>query len=128
METKGAVVSTFRPVTVAVAVLPALSSAGAVMVWFAPSLESGMSAGQVGTPGRVSVRVVWYQPALLRLPTTVAVIVGGVLSMLMPDTVAVAVFPARSVATAVVDCPAPSPLSTVGSGQAAIPDRASPQV
>lgn len=57
-----------------------------------------------------------------------AVIDGGVMSMLMPLNVVEALLPARSVATPVSDCLAPSLASVFGAGQEAIPDSASEQV
>src|SRR3954463_2440398 len=66
-----------------------------------------------------SVTWTWsaYQP-LARGFETSAVVTGGVESILIGDTVAVAVLPARSVTLAVALSAAPSPLTSVGAGQA----------
>jgi len=53
---------------------------------------------------------------------------GTVLSMLMLDTVSVALFPARSVTSPVTEIPNPSPGGTAGGEQYATPDRESAQV
>src|SRR2546428_2284154 len=53
---------------------------------------------------------------------------GFVLSMLMPLTVALAVFPTLSVAVPGTDCPVPSPLSVTGGVQLAMPDPTSAHV
>src|SRR3954471_19525904 len=78
-----------------------------------------------------SVTWTWsaYQP-LARGFETSAVVTGGVESILIGDTVAVAVLPARSVTLAVALSAAPSPLTSVGSGQAATatPESESEQV
>ena len=66
------------------------------------------------------------QPAAFGDGTTVAVIVGAVLSMSMV-TVALAALPALSVAVPVTTWPAPSVVTTRGAGHEAIPDRSSAQ-
>src|SRR2546429_9670225 len=53
--------------------------------------------------------------------------VGATVSMLMPPTVALAVLPALSLALPLTDCAAPSPLSVVGAGHEATPDKLSRQ-
>ena len=60
--------------------------------------------------------------------TPVAEVVGAVRSILMPSTVAVAVWPALSVTLAEADRSLPSPVTTVSAGQATTPDRLSVQV
>ena len=55
-------------------------------------------------------------------------VVGAVPSILMPSTVADAVWPARSVTLAEADRSLPSPLTTESVGQAMTPDRLSAQV
>src|SRR4051794_35779275 len=93
-----------------------------------------MSEGQVSMPERVSVQVkwmvggVWYQPAAFLVPVTVGAMLGGVSSMLMSPTVAVALLPAWLTAVPDTLWPAPSDVTAVGLGQVAIPDTASAQV
>src|SRR5438552_15444864 len=53
---------------------------------------------------------------------------GGVLSMLIPVTVAVALVPAWLTAVPGTVCPVPSAVTVVGLGQVAMPDCASAQV
>src|SRR5690349_18621277 len=55
-------------------------------------------------------------------------VVGAVRSILMPSTVAEAVWPALSETLAEADRSLPSPVTTASAGQAATPDRLSAQV
>src|SRR6185295_19135577 len=81
----GAVLSMFS-VTLAVALLPALSIAVPDTSWFAPSALTTMVAGQVAMPEPLSeqvndtLTVVLFQPFKLAGGAASAVIVGGVVS------------------------------------------------
>src|SRR5437867_7029136 len=121
----GAVTSTLTCIIDVDALLPALSIALPAMVWFAPSPTS-TGGVQLATPDSESPQVkvtvglpvaMLYQPVTAGLPgVMVRVIVGFVLSMLIPLTVEEsAVFPALSVQLPVLvtNWPAPSPLSVV---------------
>src|SRR5437764_244763 len=98
------------PLTVAEAVLPALSLAVPVTDCAAPSLLSVVGPAQLATPDSASLHMnesvtsVLFQPAALGAGDAAPVIVGGVLSMLMPLTVAEAALPALSLAVPVTDC------------------------
>src|SRR5437870_2880125 len=118
----GAVTSTLTCIIDVDALLPALSIALPAMVWFAPSPTS-TGGVQLATPDSESPQVkvtvglpvaMLYQPVTAGLPgVMVRVIVGFVLSMLIPLTVEEsAVFPALSVQLPllVTNWPAPSPL------------------
>src|SRR5437660_173540 len=97
----GAVLSILTIAT-AVAVLPALSVTVPVTLWPAPS-PSVVGAGQEATPESASLQVkltvtsVLFQPLALGAGLGEALMLGAVLSMLMPLTAAAAVFPALSV-------------------------------
>src|SRR5207244_13296564 len=119
----GAVTSTLTCIIDVDALLPALSIALPAMVWFAPSPIS-TGGVQLATPDSESPQVkvtvglpvaTLYQPVTAGLPgVMVRVIVGFVLSMLMPLTVEEsAEFPALSVQVPllVTNWPAPSLLS-----------------
>src|SRR5213592_1102211 len=119
----GAVTSTLTCIIDGDALLPALSIALPAMVWFAPSPTS-TGGVQLATPDSESPHVkvtvglpvaTLYQPVTAGLPGVMTrVIVGLVLSMLMPLTVeASAALPALSVQLPVLvtNWPAPSPLS-----------------
>src|SRR6266852_1573700 len=72
---------------------------------------------------RLTVTSLVYQPLLPAVPlATEVVVTGGVRSMLMPETVALAVLPALSVAVPVAVWPAPSPERVTGPVTLATPD------
>ena len=82
----GAVLSMFIPLTVTLAVLPALSSAVPVTLWFAPSPVRVTGDVQLAIPESSSAQVnvtvtsVLFHPLPLAPGETLPVIVGGVLS------------------------------------------------
>src|SRR5205809_277564 len=88
----------------------------------------------VATPERLSwpVRVTWTAPAyqpLISGAGTLAVVVGGLRSILMPPTVALTGLPARSDTPAVADRLSPSPRTVLSAGVApSMPDKPSSQV
>src|SRR4051812_11787672 len=102
----GAVRSTFTGGLEAVVALPARSSNVRDCCWALPSLAITLFAGQVAgpTPDRLSAHVqcnvtaVLYQPAAFEAVVGAADSVGGVLSTLIPLTVAADVLPAWSAA------------------------------
>jgi hypothetical protein len=100
--TAGAVLSIFS-VTVAVAVLPALSVTDAETISLAPSAVTVWVGGQEATPEpeskqeKFTVTLVLFQPLAFGVGDVAAITVGGVLSMLT-ITLVVAVLPALSVA------------------------------
>src|SRR4051794_33904044 len=109
----------FTAVDVAAVVLPATSVTVSVAVSAVPSPEITESAGQApAMPDSASEQVQWivtgpsYQPAPFGAVVGVPVNNGAVLSTLMSATVAVAVFPAVSIAVPVTDWPAPSSTET----------------
>src|SRR5712691_11549866 len=120
-------------VTLAEAVLPALSTAVPLTVWLAPSVPTTTVAGQVSIPERTSVHVnpaltgVLFQPLPLGAGEPAPVIAGGALSMLSV-TLAEAILPALSTAVPVTTCPAPSVATVTGPVQLAMPEVASAQV
>ncbi len=79
------------------------------------------------TPDRASVHEKLMVTATLFQPPAFAE-GDGVLSILMLETVAEALFPARSVTNPVTDCPKPSLDGLVGGLQKATPERESKQV
>jgi len=99
--------------TDAVAVFPALSRAVPEITWFAPSVVTWTGAGQTSTPlppstqENVTVISVLFQPAASGTGVAVAVILGGVLSLLTV-TEMLALLPALSVAVPEMTWPAPS--------------------
>ena len=118
----GGVLSIFTD-TVAEDVLPALSVTDPV-TGVMPSVVTVTAAGQV--PARpesaseqvkVTVTLELFQPLALAAGDCAAVMTGGVLSRLTV-TLAVAVFPAVSVAVPEMTWFAPSVLTTTGDGQA----------
>src|SRR5947209_6333435 len=126
----GAVLSILTIAT-AVAVLPALSVTVPVTLWPAPS-PSVVGVGQEATPESASLHVkltvtsVLFQPLAFAAELGEALIVGSVLSMLMPVTAPNAVFPALSVKLWLPNRPAPSWVnSTVAVSLPSIPERAS---
>src|SRR2546422_9061694 len=111
----GAVRSISRPLTVPVVWLPALSATLADADRLSPSPMTMLSAGQVPSmPDSASeqvqctVTLPLYQPLLVGALVGAPDRVGGVLSTLMPLTVALWSLPARSSATPVTDWLAPS--------------------
>src|SRR5438093_12233552 len=68
-----------------------------------------------------------YQPAALGEVVAAPLIVGAVLSMLIPETVVLVLLPALSVAVPVADWAAPAALRVMGLVQLAIPARTSEQ-
>jgi len=104
----GACVCTLT-VTFAVAVLPATSVAVPVKFWFIPAVVTLIGDGQLATPDSVSEQVkvtvtgsVVLTPVEFGAGETEYVMTGGVVSMLTV-ALAVAVFPALSVASPVMD-------------------------
>jgi hypothetical protein len=103
-------------------------------LWSMPSLESTCSALQLATPesasahAKLTVTAELFQPAAFGATDRDALMLGAVLSMLMPDTVALALLPALSVAVPVTDWFAPSIDSVVGALQLATPESASVHV
>ena len=79
------------------------------------------------SPLKLTVTFVLFQPLALAAGVRLALAVGAVLSMLMPETVVLAVLPALSVTVPSTGWSAPSP-SVTGAVQAATPERASSQV
>ncbi len=121
--------------TVTEAELPALSEQVPVTDWPAPSPVRVVGKVYVFTPDRGSVQtkltvtVPLFQPLEFAPGEPEPVMLGGVVSMLTPATVAVAVFPALSVQVALRDWPAPSVEIIWGvTGAVATPDKASVQV
>src|SRR5207249_1423353 len=102
----GAVLSMLIPETVVLALLPALSVAVPVDDWPVPS-ASVASAEELLVPEEVSAELEGTVVTLLFHPPAagevvgVPLIVGAVLSMLIPETVALALLPALSVAVPV---------------------------
>src|SRR4051794_22349472 len=98
----GAVLSTFALTDVR-ALLPALSTAVPEADWLSPSPKV-CAAEQVLTPDRLSAQVkltvtsVLFQPLLLATGALLPVMVGFVLSTLIPVTAVAAVFSALSTA------------------------------
>ena len=113
-EMTGGVLSMLTPLTVAVALFPALSSAVPVADCPAPSAVRVRGAEQLPTPDSPSEQLkltttsVLFQPLALGPGVRPAVTTGGVLSMLIPLTVAEALLPARSVKVRVALWLAPS--------------------
>jgi hypothetical protein len=132
----GAVRSMFTAgLLVAEVVLPARSVTEALRVSKVPSPVMTLSLGQPpGMPEVASLHVQWivtfplYQPFPFAAVVGAPASVGGVLSMLRPDTVVDAVFPALSVAVPGTDCPAPSDVNVLVGVQLAMPEPVSPQV
>jgi hypothetical protein len=95
----GRVSSMLIPLTVAVAELPALSTAVPLALWFAPSVVSVTGAGQVSIPDppglsaheKVTITLLEFQPLAFGAGEAVAVIVGAVLSMVYEGPVNVPV-------------------------------------
>src|SRR5690349_20944861 len=119
----GAVTSTLRCMIEVEALLPALSIALPGSVWLAPSPTS-TGAVQLATPERLSPQVnvtvglpvlMLYQPVGAgETGAMLALIVGGVLSMLMLLTVALELLPATSVQLVLRDWSVPSAETTCG--------------
>ncbi|RXZ68195.1 hypothetical protein [Agromyces albus] len=116
----GAVRSTFTGTLDAVVVFPALSAIEALVVSALPSPVIRPSAGCVdgsipdsaSTPDHPIATSPWYQPLPLADVVGVPVRVGAVLSMLMPETPALAELSALSTAVPATDWFAPSVEST----------------
>jgi hypothetical protein len=127
----GLVLSMFS-VTLVLAVWPAASVALPLMTWFAPSVLTICGAGQLigGTPPlqvKVTVTLVLFQLAALAGGAAVAVTTSGVSSTLKVS-VALAEFPARSVAVPLNVWFKPAVVTEIGGGQTATPDSASEHV
>ncbi len=120
--------------TVAEAVFPAMSVQVPITDCPAPSADTVEELEYDATPDRPSVHAKLTVTATLFQPLAFAegdlepVMVGSVLSMLILETVAEALFPARSVTNPVTDCPKPSLDGLVGGLQKATPERESKQV
>ncbi len=132
MPTVGGVLSrlTFTP---AVAELPAWSWTVPEKNWSAPSVETGIGAGQDTTPLNASeqlnviVRFELFHPAALGAGLTFAKMLGGVMSI-FTVTEADALFPALSLAVPVTSWPGVSFDTFTGAGQEATPLLASEHV
>src|SRR5690242_5108264 len=102
--------------------LPAWSTACALKLSAAPSLETAVGEGQTAIPDRpsehryVMVTSVLFQPAAFAGGTALALINGGVLSR-FTRAVVVADLPAWSVTVPGMVCPLPSALIRTGAGQ-----------
>src|SRR5207245_4921728 len=111
----------------------ALSVAAPLADWPVPSALSVASAAQLWIPESVSAQMkcavtsLLYQPAALGEGVAAPLIVGAVLSMLIPETVVLALLPALSSAVPLADWAAPSALRVIGLVQLAIPERTSEQ-
>src|SRR5438445_3896276 len=120
------------PETVVLVLLPALSVAVPLDDWPLPS-ASVASAAQLWIPESVSAQLkctvtsLLYQPAALGEVVAAPLIVGAVLSMLIPETVVLVLLPALSVAVPVADWAAPAALRVIGLVPLAIPERTSEQ-
>jgi hypothetical protein len=79
-------------------------------------------------PVKVTVTSELFQPFPLAGGAALALAVGAVLSMLIPLTVVLAVFPALSVAVPLADCPAPSLESVCGAAHDVMPEVGSSHV
>src|SRR5207248_11114675 len=122
------VVSMWMPATVVVRALPARSWTVAVAPRLLPSPETTLSAGhEPAMPDSTSLHVQWTTTLLSYQPSVFGPVVGApersgrVLSTSMPLTVAVALFPAASVAVPEAVWPCPS-LSVCGTGHTLMPD------
>ena len=130
----GGVVSMLILPTVAEYVFPATSVQVPVTDSPEPSADRVDGAEVELTPDRASVHEKLTVTATLFQPLAFAegdldpVMVGGVLSILMLETVAEALFPARSVTNPVTDSPRPSLAGLVGGLQKATPESASKHV
>ena len=131
----GLVVSMLMPLTVKLALLPALSVTVPVAVWLAPPAARVTSAGQVAMPAPASEQVKrivtapLYQPLAFAAVVAAPLMVGLVVSILMPLTVALAVLPALSPTDWLALPLSPSPLIVLLAGQApSMPESASPHV
>src|SRR2546425_3648873 len=114
-------------------VFPARSLAVPVTVWFAPSVETVWSGGQMAMPDAVSVQSKCavtgslFHPFAFAGGVRLTVIVGAVRSMLKGRLVTDAVLPARSVAVPVAVRLIPSRSKTWSAGQVTMPEPASSQ-
>src|SRR4051812_7641653 len=103
-RTIGAVRSMEIRVSVAVARLPALSTASALEDWSAPSADRICGAAHVSTPDNASAQLnatvtgPLFQPAAFAAGARDALMVGGVRSMRSERALAVSTLPALSVA------------------------------
>ena len=131
----GTVGSRFTVAEAAALTLSATSVQVPARVWPAPSVLTNPFAEQPAIPDPLSASVplkltvtsVRCQFAAFAAGETDAAAMGGVKSMLMPETAADALLPARSEQMPVADCPAPFAFRTLGRlhPSAATPDRAS---
>ncbi len=121
----GAVRSIWMPLTVLVAVLPALSAQVAVADRLAPSPVTVVAAGCAAGPDSASVQVqVTVTSPFCQPLGNVPVSTGAVLSMLTVTVLLVALLPAASVAVPLTLWLAPS-LRVVGADLVATPESAS---
>src|SRR5439155_13505273 len=97
---------------------PSASVASAAQLWFPDSASAQLKT--------LSLPVVFPLAALGEV-VAAPLIVGAVLSMLIPETVVLVLLPALSVAVPVADWPAPAALRVTGLVQLAIPERTSEQ-
>src|SRR6476661_8648566 len=133
-EVDGAVRSILMSETVAVDELPARSETLADAERLSPSLVITLSAGHAPSmPERASLHVQWivtspwYQPFPFGAVVGAPLMIGAVLSTLIPDSVTLSLLPATSRAVPVADCAAPSP-KVCGASQVLMPDSASAHV
>ena len=116
------------PERVAEPVLPAISVAVPVALWPAASVLIVTGGSTEATPEvvsvteKVTVTSALYHPLALAARSGVAVTIGGVLSILMPDITVLAELPALSVAMPVTDWSAPSPVRVVSGVTESIPE------
>jgi hypothetical protein len=127
LVTIGLVRSTLMLVSDVLAEFPALSVQVPVADWPAPSLRE-VGGGLLNTPDKLSeqakltITVTLYQLLEFGLDERELVSVGGVLSMLIPDTVADFALPALSVHVPLADWPGPSLDNVNGLGDVSTPE------
>ncbi len=122
------------PLTMQLALLPALSIAVPVTDWLAPSVPTAVDGVTEATPERLSlaakltITLALFQPLVLGSGLREPVIVGGVLSILNEDVVEVVLLPALSVTVTVLVTAEPSAVNTMELADElvlAMPDRLS---
>src|SRR2546428_3599852 len=129
----GAVLSILIPETVVLFLLLIRPPPRSPLFPSAPPVRCVASAAQLWIPESVSAQLkrtvtsFLYQPAALGELVAAPLIVGAVLSMLIPETVVLALLPALSSAVPLADWAAPSALRVIGLVQLAIPERRSEQ-
>jgi len=126
--TETVVVSPAMFVAVQVKVVPAVSAVTVLLVQ--PDDETTLEPGDGSVTLQLTVTgEVLFQPAAFGAGLTAGTTTGGVLSILIPLTVATALtLPALSVHVPLADRPVPSELSVTGAVQLAMPERLSAPV